>query len=418
MSVETLRKEFESLGHEVFIFAPNYSDYQDTNKKACPIENFSEKNIRRVFRYPSLDINIKFRLPLGIPYSCKMDKILESLELDIIHSHHPNLLGTAALKWAKKKNIPLVFTWHTLYDQYTNFVPFLPARFSANWIIKKAVKYANQADVVIVPTESVMPIIQNWGVEGKIIPVATGVIEAEFSDANRNEIRGKYDIKENEILLLLVSRLTAEKNIKFLFDAVIEVLKENENIHPVKSPTSRGAEQFNRAKFMLVGDGYLVPELKEKAKKENLENKIIFTGIIERANLKNYYAAGDIFVYASKSETQGMIITEAMYMGLPIVAVKATGIESLVENNVNGILTSENSPSEIASSTLSAKADISRGKDEFISAVKKLIETKDLQEKMSLESARIAREKYTSKICAAKMLEVYKEVIKYKNKKS
>ena len=378
MSVETLRKEFESLGHEVFIFAPNFPGYKDENKNACPIENFSEKNIRWVFRYPSLDINIKFRLPLGIPYSCKMDNIIEKLDLDIIHSQHPNLLGSAAMKWAKKKNIPLVFTWHTLYDQYTNFVPFLPAKFSANWIIKKAVKYANQADVVIVPTESVAPIIQKWGVEGEIIPVATGVVEEEFLNANRNEMRGKYGIKENETLLLLVSRLTAEKNINFLFDAAIEILKEN-----------------TETKFILVGDGYLVSELKKKAKKENLENRIIFAGIITHQEIKNYYAAGDIFVYASKSETQGMIITEAMYMGLPIVAVKATGIESLVENTVNGILTSEN-------------------KAEFISVVKKLIENKELREKMAEESAKIAREKYTSKICAAKMLEVYTNAVNNK----
>jgi len=365
MSVETLRKEFESRGHEVFIFAPNYSDYQDINKN--------------VFRYPSLDINIKFRLPLGIPYSGKMNKILENLDLDIIHSQHPNLLGTAAMKWAKKKNIPLIFTWHTLYDQYTNFVPFLPAKFSANWIIKSAVKYANKSDVVIVPTESLTPIIKKWGVtNSNIIPIATGVVETEFSGANRNEVRSKYGIKENETLLLLVSRLTAEKNIDFLFNAVVEILKENEN-----------------AKFMLVGDGYLVPELKEKARKENLENRIIFAGVITHQEIKNYYAAGDIFVYASKSETQGMIITEAMYMGLPIVAVKATGIESLIENGVNGILTLEDN-------------------NEFISAVKKMIENKDLRKKMAQESARIAREKYTSLICANKMLEVYEEAIKIK----
>ena len=365
MSVETFRKEFESLGHEVFIFAPNYSDYQDKN--------------RNVFRYPSLDINIKFRLPLGIPCSCKMDKIIKDLEIDIIHSHHPNLLGSVAMKWAKKKNIPLVFTWHTLYDQYTNFVPFLPAKFSANWIIKDAVKYANKADIVVAPTESLMPIIKKWGVtNSNIIPVATGVAEEEFLNVNRNEIRDRYSIKENEILLLLVSRLTAEKNIQFLFDAIVKVLKEDID-----------------TKFMLVGDGYLVSELKDKVKKENLEDRIIFAGIVERENIKNYYAAGDIFVYASKSETQGMIITEAMYMGLPIVAVKATGIESLVENNLNGILTSEN-------------------RNEFISAVKKLIENQDLREKMSVESSKIAREKYTSKICATKMLEVYSEAIKRK----
>ena len=367
MSVETFRQEFESLGHEVFIFAPNYSDYQDINKN--------------VFRYPSVDINIKFRLPLGIPYSFKMDKILENLDIDIIHSQHPNLLGSAAMRWAKKKNNPLVFTWHTLYDQYTNFVPFLPAKMVAKWVIKNAVKYANKADVVVVPTESVTPIIQNWGVKNKIVPIATGVVEKEFLNPNRNKIREKYGVKEDEILLLLVSRLTEEKNINFLFDAAIETLKKNKN-----------------TKLMLAGEGYLLPNLKEKTKEENLEEKIIFVGIVEREELKNYYAAGDIFVYASKSETQGMIITEAMHMGLPIVAVKATGVESLVENGINGILISEDSK-------------------EFISAVKKLIEDKGLREKMSLESARIAKEKYTSKICAAKMLEVYSEAIKCKKQK-
>ena len=364
MSIETLRKEFESLGHEVFIFAPNFPGYVDENKN--------------IFRYPSLDINIKFRLPLGIPYSRKMDKIIENIDLDVIHSHHPNLLGSAAMKWAKKKNIPLVFTWHTLYDQYTNFVPFLPAKFSANWIIKKAVKYANQADRVVVPTESVVSIIQKWGVKNEITPVATGVWEEEFANSDRNRIRKKYGIKENEVLLLLISRLTEEKNIQFIFDALVKVLEEN-----------------SIAKFMLVGDGYLLSGLKNEAKAAGLEDRIIFVGIAERKDIKNYYAAGDIFVYASKSETQGMIITEAMYAGLPIVAIEATGIKSLVENGKNGILTSENEA-------------------EFVSAIEKLIENKDLREEMAKESASIAREKYTSKICAKKMLDVYDESIKSK----
>lgn len=362
MSVETFRQEFEKLGHTVYIFAPNYSDYQDTNKN--------------VFRYPSIDIEIKFRLPLGIPYSRKMDKLIEKLDLDIIHSHHPNLLGSAAMKWAKKKNIPLLFTWHTLYDKYTNFVPFLPSKLTASWIINKAVKYANQADSVIVPTQSIEPIIKNWGVANeKIFPVATGINEAEFSNPDRKKIREQYKIQDDETLLLLVSRLTEEKNIKFLFEAIAEVLQKNP-----------------KTKFMLVGDGYLKPELEKEAKKMNLEKQIIFAGAVEAAEIKNYYAAGDIFVYASKSETQGMIITEAMYAGLPIVAVKATGIESLVENDVNGILTSEN-------------------KEEFISAIEKLIEDKDLRDKMSQESKIIAREKYTASASAQKMLEVYKQVI-------
>lgn len=360
-SIETFRKEFEKRGHIVYIFAPGFSGYKDKNS--------------HVFRYPSIDIEIKFRFPLAVPYSKKMDEILEKLDLDIIHSQHPNLLGTAAAKWAKRKNIPLVFTWHTLYDRYTNFVPFLPKKFSAGWIIGKAVKYANRSDIVVVPTESVEFIVRSWGVKNKIIPIATGVVENEFLNANGNDIRKKYNIQNNETLLLLVSRLTEEKNINFLFNALVEILKGNKD-----------------AKFMLVGDGYLTPELKEKTKKENLEGGIIFAGEVERKEIKNYYAAGDIFVYASKSETQGMIITEAMYAGLPIVAVKATGIESLVKNNVNGILTAEN-------------------ENEFAEAVRKLMADKDLREKMGAESARLAREKYTSSVCAEKMLALYESLI-------
>jgi 1,2-diacylglycerol 3-alpha-glucosyltransferase len=362
MSLETFRREFEKQGHTVFVFAPNFPGYQDENPHS--------------FRYPSWDINIKFRLPLSLPYSFKMDKILAKMDLDIIHAHHPFLLGSAAQKWAKKKNIPLVFTWHTLYDRYTNFVPFLPAKWTASWIIKKAVQYANQTTAVIVPTESVAPIIREWGVKKRITAIATGIVPEEFADPQRNKIREKYGIKDDEILLLLVSRLTAEKNIEFLFTAVLEVLQKNKKV-----------------KFMLAGDGYLLPALKAKAKAEKLEERSIFIGIVERTELKNYYAAGDIFVYASKSETQGMIITEAMYSGLPIVAVKAPGIESLVENNLSGILTSEN-------------------RAEFVRAVERLLGDENGRKKMGAVGARLAREKYTAKICADKLLAVYQELIR------
>lgn len=362
-SIESFRREFEVLGHQVFIFAPNWKEYADTNP--------------RVFRYPSIDITLKFRFPLPIPYSRKIDKIISSLNLDIIHAQHPNLLGTAAKRWAEKKNIPLVFTWHTLYDQYTNFVPFLPKKVIANWIIKKTIKYANACDQIIVPTESIKPIIQKWGVTNpNVTAISTGVEENIFANPDRNTIRKKYDIANDEILLLLVSRLTEEKNINFLFEIVMPILKNNSKI-----------------KFLVAGDGYLATGLKKITQQENLNEQIIFTGIVPRVELKNYFAAGDIFVYASKSETQGMIITESMYSGLPIVALNASGISSLVENNRNGLLVSEK---------------------EFKLAVEKLIGDSELRKKMGEESARIAREKYTSRICAQKMLEVYKEAIKAK----
>jgi len=361
-SIESFRKQFEKHGHTVYIFAPNYKDYQD--------ENF------RVFRYPALDIQYKIKFPLAIPYSRKMDKIIDNLKFDIIHSQHPDLLGTAAKKWAKKKNVPLVFTWHTLYDQYTHFVPLIPEKLANRIVINQAVKYANKSDLVITPTDSVRKIIKNWGVTNKnIISISTGVEEEFYQNPDRNKIRNKFNIKENETLLLLVSRLTQEKNIEFLFNLVIKVLKNSKN-----------------AKFLIAGDGYLLPKLEKIARENKLEDKIFFAGIVEKEEIKNYYSAGDIFIYASKSETQGMIVSEAMYCGLPIIAVNATGICDLVQNNVNGFLVPEN-------------------ENAFSIAVEKLIKDSELRKKFSEESRRIARENFTDKICAEKMLAVYNKLV-------
>ena len=364
-SIESFRKQFEKQGHSVFIFAPNYKNYKDENEN--------------VFRFPSLDIEFKIKFPLAIPYSRRMDKIIEKLDLDIIHSQHPNLLGSAAKKWAKKKNIPLVFTWHTLYDQYTHFVPLVPNKLASKYIISKAVKYANESDFVITPTNSVKKIIKNLGVINKNIEaISTGVEEEFYRNPDRNKIRNEFNIKDDEILLLLVSRLTQEKNIEFLFNSIIKVLNNNKN-----------------TKFLISGDGDLVPKLKNLTNKNNLTDRIIFEGIVPKEELKNYYSAGDIFVYASKSETQGMIISEAMYCGLPIVALNATGICDLVQNNVNGFL---------------VKEDVT----EFAMAVEKLIDNKDLRNDFGAASEKISRENFIDQICASKMISVYRKAIENK----
>lgn len=365
-SIETFRREFEKLGHKVYIFAPKFPGFSDEKPN--------------VFRYPAIDLEIKIKFPLAIPYSRKISKILNRLDVDIIHAQHPNLLGSAAKKWAKKKNIPLIFTWHTLYDQYTDFVPFLPAKFSAGYMIKKAVKFANGADAVVIPTDSIAPILKNWGVKKEIDPVATGVIEEDFFEADGSQIRKKYGIADDEIVLLMVSRLTSEKNVEFVFRSVKNILKEN------------------KTKFMVVSDGYLLPKLQKFCENNGISDKVIFAGVIGRGEIKNYFAAGDIFVYGSKSETQGMILTEAMYAGLPIVAVCATGITSLVQNNKNGFLTCVT------------------GEKEFAYMITKLILDKNLRKKTGEESAKIARENFTASVCAQKLLEVYKKAIENHSK--
>jgi len=361
-SVESFRKEFERGGHEVFIFAPQWKGYRDKNP--------------RVFRYPAIETNIKIKFPIPIPYSRKISEILNKLDLDVIHSQHPNLLGSAAAHWARKKNIPLIFTWHTLYDQYAHFAPFIPPKLAIWFAIRNARNYANRCDQVIVPTLSVGEIIRNWGVTNKnIIAIPTGVEEDQFADQNREGIREKYNVKDDEVLLFVMTRLTEEKNTEFLVEAVLEILKNN-----------------NSAKFMICGDGDIKKRLVEKVSNCGFSDKVIFVGIVLDNEKKNYYAAGDIFVYASKSETQGMVLTEAMYSGLPIVAVEATGVRDIIKEDKTGFLVSEN-------------------KKEFAAAVQKLIDDEILRKKFGEEAKWVAKEKYTSYVCAKKMLEAYKQVM-------
>jgi glycosyltransferase involved in cell wall biosynthesis len=357
VSVETLCTELERRGHTVYIFAPRWKDYSDKNSN--------------IFRYPSIDIEFKFRFPLPFPYSWRMCKILQKMEIDIIHSQHPNLLGYAASRWARKKNIPLIFTWHTLYDKYTNFVPFLPKKWLEKKIITQAVKYANRTDAVIAPTDSIIAILKKWGVKQQIFSISTGIKKTDFLGADRKMIRQKYQIDDDEIVLLLVSRLTEEKNIEFIFRALKNILKENRKI-----------------KFLVAGDGYLLPKLKKFCEENSISEQVIFSGLISRAEIKNYYACSDIFVYASKSETQGIIPLEAMYSKLPIVAIFSTGISSLMLDRGNGFLVHDN-------------------ENDFAQAVIKLVEDKKMRERFGAVSGRIARENFTSEVCAEKMLKVY-----------
>jgi len=365
-SIESFRKEFERRGHTVYIFAPKTEGYVDENPN--------------VFRYPSIDINYKISFPLGIPFSRAIAKKLNELDVDIIHSQHPNLIGWAAKKWAKKKNVPLVFTWHTLYDQYAHFAPpFIPQKFAQNWTINNAVKYANGADQVIVPTPSVKKIIQAWGVKNlNIVAIPTGIDEETFQNSDKEMIRNECGIAQGAIVVLLHSRLTEEKNILFVLRAMENVLKKNADVI-----------------FMISGQGNLAPRLKEEVTKKHIEQQVAFVEPLSREVLKNIYAAADLFVYGSKSETQGMVISEAMYAGLPIVAVAATGVKDLVMNHVTGLLVKEN-------------------QEAFATAVQKLINDKTLRERFSQNAQKIAQEKYTSSVCAEKMLEVYSEVIKRK----
>ncbi len=342
VSIESFRKNLEKLDHIVYVFAPGSKDYEDENKK--------------IFRYPSFLFRYKIDYPVSIPISSFINKKIKELNLDIIHVHQPFSLGREGLKFARKLKIPVVFTYHAKYEDYVHYVPFLPENLLIDLVKKEAVNFANKCDLTIAPSEGIKKVIQKRGVDKNLIEVLpTGIDCESFKKGDRKMIREKYGIKNDEILLLNIGRVNEEKNLIMLFEAVRDIILENSKI-----------------KMMFIGEGFLKEVLLKKAKKWKIAQSTIFTGFIEYKKVKNYWQAADIYLQTSKSETQGITILEAMAVGLPIVAVKATGTEDFIVDNKNGLLSKNQ-------------------KQDFFEKIKFLLENPSAKKRMAIQAKKDAK---------------------------
>lgn len=309
ISIESFRKNLEKLGHQVYVFAPKHGDYKDKNKK--------------VFRYPSFVFKYKIDYPISIPISSFINKKIEELKLDIIHVHQPFSLGREGMKFAKKLKIPVVFTYHAKYEDYVHYVPFLPESLLAELVKKEAVNFANKCDLTITPSQGIRKVVEKRGVDKEKIKVLpTGIDWKSFQKGQGAKIRKKYGIKKDELLCMNIGRVNEEKNLILLLKAFRRVAKKN-----------------SKAKLIFIGEGFLKNDLKKMSQEWGIEDKVIFTGFLEYQKVKDYWQAVDIYLQTSKSETQGITILEAMAVGLPIVAVKATGTEDFIIDQKNGLLT-------------------------------------------------------------------------------
>lgn len=363
-SIESFREGLEKRGHKVFVFAPRFPGHKDDNPN--------------VFRFSSVDFRHKTAFPIAIARSRKIYKQLKKLNVDIIHSQHPFNTGKAALRYARKLNIPIVFTNHTRYDLYTHFIPIFPQRL-LKWYVKTAsINYANKCDRVISPTQSIKEMLIEWGMRTKIEVIPTGIKPEQFVEAGgRDEIRQKFSIKNDDILVMTVSRLAEEKNVDFLIK-VFSKLKE--------------AKSNKKIKFMVIGDGSDREKIEEKVKELKIDKETIFTGAVPHDDIAPYFKAGDIFVYSSLSETQGIMISEAMASGLPIVAVKAPGAQDIINSGIDGILSPEI-------------------EEAFVQRVLSLIENDALRKKISENAVKNSYE-YSQDACVDKMFNLYQEALR------
>lgn len=318
-SIDAFSNEYRLRKHNVKIIAPTFENY--------------DKEERHVVRIPAIQNFNGSDFSVVLPIPGKISSAVENYKPDVIHSHHPFLIGSSALRVAHTYEIPLVFTHHTKYEEYTHYVPG-DSQLLKRFVINLSTNYANLCDLVFTPSDSIRELIRTRGVNSKVITLPTGVDTRKYTKADGLKFRQMLGIPEDVFVVGHLGRLAKEKNLEFLAAAVAEFLLNSEL--PM------------RCCFLLVGVGPMQATLVDYFSSKGLSEQLFTVGLLDAQDVINAYSAMDMFVFSSKSETQGMVITEAMAAGTPVVALDAPGVREVVNNDVNGKLLMDVSSKEFS----------------------------------------------------------------------
>lgn len=311
-SIRILKTELEKLGHTVFIFTT-------TDKDVNRYEDWQIIRIPSVPFFAFKDRRIAYR-----GFSTALE-IARQYQLDIIHTQTEFSLGLLGVWIAKELRIPVVHTYHTQYEDYVRYI-------AKGMVIRPSmVKYIvrgfmSDLDGVICPSEIVYDLLMKYKVkvEKRVIP--TGIELAKFerpeiTSENIADLRGKLGISNQETMLLSLSRVSYEKNIQAVLAALPAVLEENPDV-----------------KLVVAGDGPYLSNLKAQAKRLNITDAVIFTGMIAPSETALYYKAADFFISASTSETQGLTYLESLASGTPIIAHGNPYLDNVINDKMFGTL--------------------------------------------------------------------------------
>lgn len=314
-SVTSFRQGLMARGHAVYILAPHATEpYQ--------------RDERFVFRYPAWELPMQ-RYPLTLPLSPFIDLLLPCLAPDVVHAHHPVMLGRVAAKKSRSLGVPLVFTYHTRYQEYSHYVSGLPDHMVKEFLESWLANYMRKCHHVIVPSESIRDLLETtYGINSRVTVVPTGVDASRFGLLSREQARERLGWPPEDMVVVSIGRLAREKNWELLFAAF-------------KTATDNGPS----ARLVVIGGGEERPRLKTLCSELGIAERVTFTGNVAAESVPLYLCASDIFGFASTTETQGLVTLEAMASSLPVVAVSASGTKDVLTDGSEGFLTSCDSQS-------------------------------------------------------------------------
>ena len=369
-----LKKGLEKMGHTVYVVTANLESF-----------HYEYDEQEHVLRIPGIPTGI-YDSRLTSIYPIKAVNKIKNWHLDVIHSQTEFAIGTFARLFAKQYNIPIVHTYHTMYEDYVHYITKGYFDHSSKKIVEYLTKFYCDKTIteLIVPTKKAYELFkEKYNVERNIHIIPTGIEVERFYKENVDlkkamALRKKYGISKKDFCVIFVGRIAEEKNIPFLID-VMEILKErNVNL-----------------KLLIVGDGPDKEKYENVVKTKKCADNIIFTGKVPWDDMPLYYNMADSFITASQSETQGLTVIEAMAASLPAICIDDESFNMTVIDGLNGY--------------------IFKTKEECADCLEKILKNKKIRLSLA-KGARDSADKHSSKYFSEQVLDVYKKAIANRKK--
>jgi 1,2-diacylglycerol 3-alpha-glucosyltransferase len=365
-SIQAFRRDLATLGCETWLVAPHYPRAWSDD----------ERVLRQPSRYLVFDPEDRMMQPRAARAACRSFHG----NIDLVHIQTPFVAHWAGLEAARTLGVPTLETYHTFFEEYLHhYLPLLPhaaARSFARFVSRQQ---CNAVDAVVAPSRQLAEVLLRYGVTRPISTIPTGLSLQDFAGGDGAAFRRRFGVAPERPVMLLVGRVAHEKNIGFLLRVLAEVRRSVPNVL-----------------FVVAGEGPALRGLMRAAVKDALADNVLFVGYLDRGGaLLDCYRAADVFVFASRTETQGLVLLESLALGVPVVSTAVLGTKEVLENAAGAVVVRE---------------DVT----EFAAAVTRVLTEPALRARLASAGRDFVARQWSSREMAKRLLGLYDELVRDK----
>jgi glycosyltransferase involved in cell wall biosynthesis len=383
VSVDSFSRALIKKGHQVVIVCSCYPENKASSHiSSVPTDGIRDEHSPILIRVPSFPALVSKEDRIAKFHKWFwLSNQLQEFKPDILHINSEFVIGEFGFYYGKLHKVPVVYTFHTLWEDYfVNYVPFVPD-FFLKFVARKLIKnMASRADTIIAPSDQILEVLKRYKIKRPADLLPTGIdpdifnVDTETAALFRETLEKKYPAICNRRILLFAGRIGKEKNLSFLLQIMPAILAKHPDVV-----------------LVIAGNGPELPDFVAEATSLGIASSCVFTGYMDRKHLACAYAIAEIFVFPSLTETQGLVTIESMLSGTPVVAIGAMGTINTMGGDNGGFMV-KNDP------------------DEFVARVHDLLDNRALYEEKAASAVRHAQA-WTIDTMAARLEEIYQQTL-------